>query len=83
MKRLVVGLSAFLALAAVPAIAADYCMMANDICPVAPNDLEQCHQACLASYMVQAAFCSRLPAPFNVLCHGENSISLSQCMREC
>lgn len=83
MKRLVVGFAAFLSLAAVPAVAGDYCMTSNDLCPVAPNDLEQCHQSCMGAYLVQAAFCTALPSPLNAICHSENSMSLAQCMRDC
>ena len=82
MKRFV-GLVAFLSFAAVPAVAGDACVTANDICPIAPNDLEQCHQSCMASYLFQAAFCSAMPPPLNAICHAENSMSLARCMREC
>jgi hypothetical protein len=83
MKRLVVGFAAFLSLAAVPAVAGDYCIMANDLCPVAPSDLEQCHESCMGAYLAQAIVCRVLPPPWNAICHGENSMSLAQCMRDC
>ena len=83
MKRLLVGFAASLSFAAVPTLAGDYCIDGNDICPVAPNDLEQCHQSCMGAYLLQAGFCSVLPPPLNSICHSENSMSLAQCMRDC
>lgn len=83
MKRLVVGFAALFSLAAVSAVAGDYCMTANDTCPVAPETLDDCHQSCMGAYLVQAAFCTVLPTPFNAICHSENSMSLAQCMRDC
>lgn len=56
----------------------------GDQCP-APNkpSLEQCHNSCLRTHYLEAAFCGMLPPPANAICHAQNSQNLARCMREC
>lgn len=82
MRRSLIASVAFVAFASV-SVAGDYCYQSVDQCPPAQNEIEDCHRSCMRGYLLQATFCSALPPPYNALCHGDNSIDLANCMRDC
>lgn len=80
MKKIIMAVAAALFVSST-AVAADYCL---NQCPVQQNDdRDNCHGGCLAIYMIDAAYCSFLPAPMNAICHASNTNELARCMREC